>query len=54
MNSILSDLMASVSNDTSGGSGSNPVIIMPLIPATILVNYGEKPKMFNGTDFKRW
>ena len=53
--------MASVSDDTGsgnpgygGGSGSNPVTIMPPIPTSVPVNHGEKPEKFNGTDFKRW
>ncbi|XP_057481970.1 uncharacterized protein LOC130768881 [Actinidia eriantha] len=53
--------MASVSDDTGsgnpgygGGSGSNPVTIMPPISTSVPVNHGEKLEKFNGTDFKRW
>ena len=53
--------MASVFDDTGsenpsygGDFESNHITIMPLIPATILVNHGEKSKKFNRIDFKRW
>ena len=54
LNFVLSDLMASVSNDTSGDSRSNSITIVPPIPATVPINHREKLKKFNGIDFKRW
>lgn len=49
----MSEIMTSETRNTS----SSTAIIVPApipIHATISVNHGEKPKKFNGTEFKRW
>ena len=35
---------------------STPTVVPPpvLVMALMTVSHGEKPKKFNGTDFKRW
>ena len=37
-------------------TNSTPTVVPPLTPvmAPMTVSHGEKPKKFNGTEFKRW
>ena len=48
-----------VITDIASGERTNTMVIgsvpvkVPLVQ-TVLVNHGEKPKKFNGVDFKRW
>ncbi|KAL7246259.1 hypothetical protein ACSBR2_001393 [Camellia fascicularis] len=41
-------------NSTETVITSTPTPVLPMMTSTVPVNHGEKPKKFNGNDFKRW